>query len=73
MIDENILYMNGYEDCVVGYVERFGQPVIACYDRRKVLDRLEQDGMNPEEAEEFYQFNQLGAWMGEHTPCFLIQ
>jgi hypothetical protein len=27
--------------------------------------------MNEEEAEEFFYFNQLGAWMGNLTPCFV--
>jgi len=25
------------------------------------------------EAEEYYGFNQLGAWVGEHTPGFLVR
>jgi hypothetical protein len=29
------------------------------------------DGMTEEEAEEYFNFNQLGAWIGENTPCFL--
>ena len=24
-----------------------------------------------EEAMEYYEFNQLGAWVGDGTPCFL--
>jgi len=27
--------------------------------------------MSGEEAEEYFQFNQLGAWFGELTPCFI--
>ena len=46
-------------------------PPIACYDKDKVIARLRDDGMNWEEAVEFFEFNQLGAWMGEKTPCFL--
>jgi hypothetical protein len=28
-------------------------------------------GMSEEEAEEFYEFNTIGAWMGDGTPIFV--
>jgi len=28
--------------------------------------------MTWEEAEEYFEFNQMGAWVGDSTPCFLI-
>lgn len=55
----------------LGLVHRFGQPPILCYDLAKVLARYEADGMTPEEAMEFFNFNVIGAWVGETTPCFL--
>ena len=67
----NLLVMDGYEDCIVGVVERCGQEPIVCYDKRKVIERLEADDMTTEEAEEFFYYNQIGAWMGDTTPCFL--
>lgn len=71
MNDKELLYMDGYNDCIVGVVERFGQEPIVCYDKNKVLSKLENDGMTAEEAEEFFYFNQIGGWMGDLTPCFL--
>jgi hypothetical protein len=70
-ITDDMLVMDGYGDCVAGIVERFGQEPIVCYDKEKVLQRLEDDGMEPEEAEEFFEYNQLGAWLGDLTPCFI--
>ena len=67
----DLMVMDGYDDCIVGVVERFGQKPIVCYDKEKVLCRLEADGMDRDEAEEFFYFNQIGAWMGDSTPCFL--
>jgi hypothetical protein len=29
--------------------------------------------MTEEEAEEYFSFNTLGAWVGEHTPLFLTR
>ncbi len=70
-ITEDMLIMDGYDECIVGVVERFGQPPIVCYDRDKVIKAHMKDGMDYEEAEEFFEFNQIGAWLGESTPCFI--
>jgi hypothetical protein len=32
---------------------------------------IERDGMTYEEAREYFDFNILGAWMGEFTPIFI--
>lgn len=66
-----MLVMDGYDDCVVGVVSRFGMTPIFCYDINKVIEKLQKDGMTFEEAQEFHEFNQLGAWMGYGTPCFI--
>lgn len=70
---DDILLMDGYDDCVVGVVEQFGRPPIVCYDRDKVIRQLVNDGMTDEEAEEFFEYNQIGACVGGRTPCFLTQ
>tara|TARA_R110002051_G_scaffold128295_4_gene202009 strand:- start:453 stop:674 length:222 start_codon:yes stop_codon:yes gene_type:complete len=67
--------MDGFDDCILGILERFGidQPIVV-YDREKVIAKLmDNDGMTHEEALEFYYFNQVGAWVGEKTPAFLIK
>lgn len=69
--EHDLVIMDGYDDCIVGVVERCGQRPIVCYDKDKVLYRLESNGMERDEAEDFFYFNQIGAWMGDATPCFL--
>jgi hypothetical protein len=32
---------------------------------------IEKDGMTEEQAMEYFDFNVVGAWMGETTPIFL--
>lgn len=59
------------EPCKVGVVYRFGQPPILCYDYHKVIAQYMADGMTEEEAVEHFDFNVIGAWVGETTPCFL--
>jgi hypothetical protein len=66
-----LLKMDGYDDCIVGVVERYGQQPILCYDKEMVIRKLESDGMSRIDAEEWFYFNQIGAWVGDGTPCFL--
>ncbi|MDB4317666.1 hypothetical protein N9973_00045 [bacterium] len=68
---DNLMIMDGYDECIVGVVERFDQEPIVCYDKEKVLLKLEEQGMDRVEAEEFFYYNQIGAWLGDATPCFL--
>jgi len=69
---EEFLFMDGFDDCIAGVIQRYGQPPIVCYAWDKVIESLQKDGMTFEEAEEFFEFNQLGAWVGDRTPCFLF-
>jgi len=66
------LLADGYEAAFVGIAERCGQPSLAVYDAWKCIEILiKRDGMDPDEAMEFFQFNTLGAWAGENTPLYL--
>jgi hypothetical protein len=65
-----IVYDN-LEPFKVGAVHRFGQPPIVCYDLYRVLAHFVADGMTEEEAVEHFEFNVIGAWVGDTTPCFL--
>jgi len=70
--NENMLKMDGFDDCILGICCRIGQQTILAYDFDKVINKLMKTGkMSREEAVEYYEFNQLGAYMGEHTPCFI--
>ena len=67
----DLLLMDGYDDCIAGIVERQGAEPCVCYDRKKVLAKLMADGVSYEEALEFHEYNQAGAYVGKHTPCFI--
>ena len=72
MLDDKMITMDGYDDCMLGICMRFGQEDIVAYDYMKIIQKHIDDGMTDEEAVEFFNFNQLGAWVGEHTPCFIL-
>lgn len=66
--------MDGFDDCVIGLVTRCGQasPCI-CYDTDLVISKLMLQGMSREDAEEFFEYYQIGSWVGEGTPFFLTR
>ena len=72
---ENVLVMDGYDDCVIGVLERFGMDPVVMYDKEKVINKImdESPGGSYEEAVEYYEFNQLGGWHGDKTPGFLVR
>lgn len=69
--DNEFVAMDDYDDCIVGVIERFNQPPIVCYDKSKVLQKLINDGLTMEGALEFWEYNQISAWVGNSTTCFI--
>lgn len=69
---EDMLFMDGYDDCIAGVVSRCGNPTIVCYDFDMVIKKLmAEDDMTEEDAMEWYSYNMLGSGMGDMTPCFI--
>ena len=71
-IDENILLADGFDKAIIGYIERVGNPIIACYDKSMCIEILMKD-MSRDDAVEYFSFNVQGAYVGEYTPCFLTK
>jgi hypothetical protein len=69
--NEDALMADGFEAAILGIAERCSQPALVVYDAQKCIEILMEGGMSEEDAEEFFSFNTLGAWCGEHTPLFL--
>ena len=71
-VNDEMLFADGFDDALIGYIERAGMPSIACYDKYKCIDILAND-MPYEDAFEYFYFNVVGAYVGENTPCFLTR
>ena len=70
--NDEALTADGFDDAIMGIGERCGQPTLVAYDRTKCIQILiDRDGMDYEEAVEFFEFNTVGAWLGENTPIFI--
>lgn len=68
-INEQALLADGLDDALIGIDMR---DYVAVYDVDKCVDILiETSGMTREEAEEYFEYNTLGAYVGEYTPRFI--
>jgi len=68
---DTLLFADGYDTAIIGIGIHGGIETVA-YDAAKVIATLRRrDGMSQEEAEEYFEFNVLGAWVGERTPMFI--
>ena len=65
----DLLTLDGFDEAIIGVVERIDLLVV-CYDKQKILKILSRD-MSEMQALEYYEFNILGAYMGENTPVYL--
>ena len=65
------LLADGFEEALIGFGTQFSHDV-AIYDYGACVDILvTRDGMTPDEAQEYLEFNTCGAYVGDHTPVFL--
>jgi hypothetical protein len=67
---ENILFADGFEEAFIGIGQQFNTR-FAVYDRAKCIEIMCRE-MDEETAEEYFQYNVEGSWVGENTPVFLI-
>ena len=82
-INKTVLKMDVYDQCIIGLVHNLEKYPILCYDKDQVLDALavvfKYDTTDDPESDpytvavEWYEFNMLGAWLGDGTPCFLYE
>jgi len=70
-----MLKADGFDDCILGVSEgaalgNLEEPELLVYSSSKIIEKLAKD-MTQEEAEEYFDFNILGAYMGAGTPIFV--
>lgn len=62
-----------FDRCIIGVAERCGMEPVVVYDREHCIDSMMLGGLDREEAEEFFEFNTAGAYLGPRTPMFLTR
>jgi hypothetical protein len=85
-INPEALLCDGFDEAIIGMAERINLGPVVAYDVNKILDILALDMEVTESdleegntiemvkysmANEYFQYNILGAWMGDFTPVFI--
>jgi len=79
------LFMDGFDDAIIGIAERPNLGPIVAYDESKIIEILaEQMEVDPEDMDgrdeidvrfemalEYYYYNIKSTWMGEGTPIII--
>lgn len=65
--DVSFLKADGFDDAIIGVDEKDMRLI---YSVSKCIDILKKDGMNYEEAIEFFDFNISGSYVGEKIPIW---
>lgn len=67
-----MLKADGLDEAIIGVGHRCGDPSVVVYDLEKAI-QIVQEEMDCEiwEAIEYFNFNILGSYIGEHTPIFM--
>lgn len=69
--DDDILTADGFDECIIGKDYQEGRAV---YSIERIIETLmTRDGMDMEEAMDYFGFNIGGAHLGEKTPLYVWQ
>ena len=70
--DTELLFLSEeeFDEAIIGVAERIGDEPVVAYDTTKIVEILSRS-MSVDEAYEFFEFNILGAYVGEKTPLFI--
>ena len=72
--DEEILRIDGFDEACIGWTNSWSgneRPMRLVYDESKMIEILMEQGMDAEEALEYYDFNIAGAYLGSNTPVII--
>ena len=67
-LDPDLLFADGYDDCIIGLAFRDETPVVL-YSASAVKNKI-ADNMPYPDAEDYFYFNVAGSYVGERTPLF---
>lgn len=68
---DGIMYASGFDRAIVGVGRTFGGLLCVVYDIDKIIQILMKDGMDYEEAHEYFDYNIAGSYVGDQTPIFM--
>ena len=69
--DIQTLTADGFDEAIIGIVDIPNTPTRVAYSVKRSIDILLKQGMDFDEAVEYFDFNVRGAYMGEATPIWI--
>jgi len=76
---EEALIADGFDGAIIGMCESFGGTLVVAYDKEACIEILmkEFEGTIDEDADlytealDYFEYNVMGAYVGEYTPVYL--
>lgn len=70
--DAPLLFMDPkeYDKAIIGVSAEFGGRIRVAYDYDKIIEINKKD-MSQEDAVEYFEYNQIGSYVGDYTPIFI--
>jgi hypothetical protein len=68
---EGAVLLDGLEEAIIGITEEFGNGPRILYSKSKILEILRTQGMEEDEAYEYYDYNILGLYASKQNAIFL--
>ena len=70
--DTELLFLSEveFDEAIIGVAERIGEEPVVAYDTTKIVEILSRT-MSVDEAYEYFDYNILGAYVGDKTPLFI--
>lgn len=68
---EGAVILDGLDEAIIGITEEFGNGPRILYSKPKIIEILMSQGMENDEAYEYYDYNILGLYAGEQNAIFL--
>jgi hypothetical protein len=70
---ENYLTLDGHDNAIIGIASTFGREDVLAYDINIIIENLVTHGLTITEATEYFDYNIIGAYLGENTPIYITK
>lgn len=73
-IDPEMLFLEPaeFDSAIIGVADRISMETVVTYDKEAILEILMRD-MTKEDALEYFEYNIVGAYVGDKTPVFITR
>jgi len=68
---EEVVIADGYEEAFLGIAQGFGGIMVPVYSYEMCIQILMRDGMEYDEALEYFEYNTAGAYYSDNQPIYI--